>query len=55
MGLWRVDSGANRDLMNRLRAERQLVQGGRWRPAGTDACLDRQSKTRMSVLNRVQR
>ena len=39
----------------RSRAARKRVKDGRWRPAGTDTCLARRSKTRMSVENRVQR
>ena len=33
-GLWRGAAGANRDLVSTLRAARQKVQDGRWRPAG---------------------
>ena len=41
--------------MIRLRAARQRVQDGRWRPAGMDTCLDRRSNTGMRVENRLQR
>ena len=47
-------TGNNSDLGSRSRAARQRVQDGRWRPKLMDACLTRQTKTRMRVENLVR-
>ena len=54
MESWRGAAGANSDLGIRLRAAIQRVQDRQWRPAGTDTCLARCSKTRMRAEKWVQ-
>ena len=54
-GSRRGDTGANRDLERRPRAEIHRVQDVRWRLVGMYACLYRRSMTGMRVKNRVQR
>ena len=48
-------AGSDRDLGSRLREARHILQDRRWRPAGTDACLARNSKTGMRMENWVRR